>query len=504
MTTKTLIYDGRKSVSLTGDVGWDYFDGTGDSGKKLTPDKLYSIVSWVYRCVSIRGHAVASMPFVIKRGDTEVYEFDGLTPQDAPPPELDWLEDLPQMLNLVEVANTLGGRAYFEKRNNVLGSRTLQYDWLLPWSITPIFNNVNNKHGIEVTALFPQGELLGFWRDMLPLQTSIRFDPDELLYFWLPDYAVEIGPAVNFPARAVLQNAGVVANMDIFLAGYFERGLIKATLIKYGDGVTKDEALRVKEWWKRVVAGVKNAFSTQVVRGDFETMTIGEGIKELRDNVLSQDEKKDIAIGMGVPLSKLDSTAGTDSNRDADDIQFIEQTIIPEINWIYRVVNKQILNDMGYSIVARPQSLRIMQEDETMRASAFAAYVNAGMTIEAAVSILGIHVPDNIDIKEPPKPIPPLLQPFTGQDNNQPPQPEDNPDNNPPPARSLTAMMDGYEEAKRFRRWLKKRPDGDFELSDFETKYLTNDEKEAVHMEWANEREIDMLLERAVTAVNEV
>lgn len=494
MNTKSIIYDGRKALSLTGDIGWDYLGGDPNSTEDLTPDKLYSIVSWVYRCVGIRGDSVASMPFVVKRGDTEVYEFDGLTPQDDPPPELEWLTGLPQMLKLVEIANTLGGRAYFEKRPNMLGNRTLQYDWLLPWSVTPIFNNVPNKHGREVDPTLPQGHLLGFWRDLLPLQRPIRFEPDELLYFWLPDYAVEIGPAKNYPARAILQNAGVVANMDAFLEGYFDRGLIKATLLKYKDAVSPDEAKRVKEWWGRVVAGIKNVWSTQVVRGDFEAVVLGEGIKDLRDNVLSSDEKKDIAIGMGVPLSKLDSTASTDSNRDADDRQYIEETIIPAVNWIYAMVNKQVLNDTGYSIVARPQSLRVMQTDETMRASAFKSYRDGGMSIKAVVEVLGIHVPDGIEIEEPPKPIPPALQPFSQQP---PPQQEEQPQPPNVNGRSVTAMMDKYEEAKRLKRWLKNRAGDDIDIDEFNTSYLTADEKTVIFDEWANDQEIEQLLAQA-------
>lgn len=395
MTVK--VYDGKKTVTLTGNEGWTIH---GQEPNGQSADKLYSLVSWMYRCVALRGNSVAAMPFVVKRGQDEVYEFDGMTPQDAPPREIPWLANLPTMLGKVEVATTLGGRAYFERRKNVLGTRDLSFDWMLPWSIEPIYNGIPNQFGVEYAREKTFGELLGFWRHFLNLSpASIRFEVEEVIHFWPPDYATEIGPSLNYPAKAVMANAGVIANMDVFLQGYFERGMIKATLLKYKDQISPEEAKRVKEWWKRIFTGISNAFAAEVVRGDFDVMNIGEGIKDLRDNALNNDEKKDIAIGMGIPLSKVDSTASTDANREADDRQYYEDTVIPEINWIYNVINQQILNPMGYSIIAKPQSLRVMQTDENQRSQAFANYVGNGVSIEAAIGMLGIHIPDDVEME---------------------------------------------------------------------------------------------------------
>lgn len=400
-TTKTVLFDGKKTspVTIGGDVGWDVL---GENPSDETLEKLYSTVAWLYRCVTIRGNSVASMPFTVKRGEKVVYEFDGLTPQNEPPKEISWITELPSMLGMVEVANVLGGRAYFEKRSNVLGTRAIQFDWFLPWSVSPIYNGVPNKHGSELDPTRSLGDLLGFWREFNQASVfrPIRFDPDEIIYFWLPDYATEIGPAINYPGKAVLQNAGVVKSLDIFLWGYFKRGLVKATLLKYKDAVTKEEAERVKEWFNRVLQGVKNAFATNVVRGDFETMIIGDGVKELRDNQLTKDEKDSISVGLGIPPSKLLPVGVNRATKDGDDRSYIEDTIIPEINWIYAVVNKQMLNGSGYSIIANPQTLRVMQSDEVERSQAFRNYLgdgeSTGYTLKEAESILGIHVPQDL------------------------------------------------------------------------------------------------------------
>jgi hypothetical protein len=188
-------------------------------------------------------------------------------------------------------------------------------------------------------------------------------------------------------------------------------------------------------------------------------------------------KKRDIAIGMGVPLSKLDSSASTDSNRDADDVQFIEDTVLPEINWIYDVVNTQVFEPMGYRIVAQPQALRVMQANELERAQAFANYSGEKMSIEAALSQLGIvipgvEIPETIDLRPmqiaAPEPMPE-------------PEPEPEPMPEPMPQRTLPAPVDilaqaeKIEEVQAFKRWLKKR--NEFNLSDFKTALLSDEEK---------------------------
>ena len=79
---------------------------------EVDADKLYSTVSWLYRCVTIRGNSIASMPFEIRQGEEVVYEYDGITPQNTPPKDLNWILDWPELAGKVEIASILGGEAY--------------------------------------------------------------------------------------------------------------------------------------------------------------------------------------------------------------------------------------------------------------------------------------------------------------------------------------------------------------------------------------------------------
>ena len=424
-------------------------------------DKLYATVSWLYRCVELRANGVMTMPFAVKRGRDIVAEYDGVTfDDDLADGGLVFLPKLPRLLAMVEAAATLSGAAYLERRTNVIGSRVLGFDWLLPSSVTPEFN--------RVTA-----ELTGFKRGIQGQQ--IPMTADEIVYFWRPDHTVERGPAKRTPGKVVLQNAGVIGSMDLFLEGYFSRGMVKATLLKYKDRLSPEEGQRVKEWWRRVFAGVRNAHATEVVRGDFDTLTIGEGIKDLRDNALTDKERESIASGLGVPQSKVTANAANFATKQSDDVMFIEDTIMPEIGWIYEVVNEQMLPD-GYRIVALPERLRVMQQDENERAAAFGSYVGNGMSIEAAIAILGIDVPEGIEVSKPVANTPPQLMPFTGQQ-----QTESQGENTRPQnlestrAIDLIELLDKRDEVERFKRWLKNRDT--FDVAEFASDILSDDEK---------------------------
>ncbi len=484
---KHYITDGVKSLPVTDDRLWEFVN---TDTSKDDINHLYSTVSVMYRCVDLRKKAVMSMPFDIMQGGNVVYSFDGATSQDTPPRELPWLPQLPGMLGLTEIGTTLTGTSYFEIRHSMSGRGVLFYDWLLPWSVTPEFDSKT-------------GELLYFWRQANIAR--IKLQPEDIVQFWPLDHAVEVGPAVNFPGRAVMQNAGVIGSLDTFLHGYFDRGMIAAMLVSYnGTPPSEPESNSLKEYLRRKFMGLTNANDVHLIRGDMQFNQIGGGIKDLRDNVLNKDERDAIAIGMGVPPSKLLPVGVNRATKDGDDRGFIEDTILGEINWLYHDVNERMLNPFGYQILAKPQLLRVMQTDEKERAGAFVNYRNGGVSLEAAVHILGISVPDNIELKDtaPPVDTPAPIQ--TSESD------EDlekrvkaimtSMEIIAPDEIDLAAHIDKADEAATFKRWLAKReqPDPD----DFQTTILTTSEKQELFEEWATAAQIDSLLTKAAEVLN--
>lgn len=435
------LFTGYKGVRLENlpEEAWQIVTG---EGSKKDMEKFYGAVSWLYRCVNARAAQVANMPFVITQGDTVL-----MTQDDDAPEQMTWLNDLPDLLYRAEAAVLLCGQAYWFRERNLM--KTLNARWVLPDSVRPL---IHEKDG-----------LTGFERRVG--NKTVPLEVDDLVYFWPPDPFVELGPAENYPGRAALAAANVLFEMDGFLAGYFARGMVKATLLKYTDAITKEEGERVKEWWRRVATGVKNAFSTEVVRGDFETLVVGEGLKDLENTALTADEREAICTALGVPQSKVTANAANYATKQGDDLSFIQDTIAPECRWLASVINKQLLQPMGLRLAFKPNELSVMQEDEEQRSASLINLVNAGMPLPVALDVLGYDLPEDTD---------PTSWATVGA-----PTPTARPQAvAPEPMAEKTADPEWLEESRRFTRWAKKRTDPD--PDQFESMVLSPDDKLAL------------------------
>lgn len=436
-TTKGELFTGYKSTRLE-DLPTEAWRIVGGGNGRNEAARLYAAVSWLYRCIDIRAAAVAGMPWEIRRGDTVF-----MTDEDVAPEQMGWLDDLTDILYRTEAALALTGRAYwFQERNLV---RTLNVRWMHPESVKPVLT----RDGLQ-----------GFTRTIGG--QDIAYDVDDFVYFWLPDPYVELGPAEHWPGRAAMSAAGVLASMDTFVTGYFDRGMIKATLLKYTTPISADEGKRVKEWWGRVVSGLKNTFATEVVRGDFDTLVIGEGLSDLQNTALTSEQRESICTALGVPQSKVTANAANFATANQDARSFIQDTIAPECRWIAATINRQLLGPMGLRLEFKPDELPVMQEDEANRAASLNQLVQAGMSLEMAVAVLGYDLPDGYELREPVAAAPPQLMPFTGQGQ-------------PAPAPDDTERI---EETRRFMRWAKRRNNPDPDM--FESVVLSHEAKLAL------------------------
>ena len=440
--TDTRLFTGYKAVTLDDlpEEAWTIVTG---GGKDTRASTLYGLVGWLHRCVDIRASSLATMPWTIKRGETVL-----LTNDDDITPEFKWMETLPDLLYRTEAATTLTGRSYwFRERNRV---KTLGLRWLHPLSVRP---EINERDGLtHFTRTLGDG-------------VEKRFELEDIIYLWVPDPFVEIGPAEHFPGKAALQAAGILSNMDEFLASYFARGLIKATLLTKmpTPGLTTgpqktsdDERSRVLEWWRRATGGIKNANVTEMATGDFRPIVVGEGLQDLQNTSLTTEQRESIATALGVPHSKVTANAANFATANQDARSFVTDTMIPETRWIGAELNRQIFAPMGLQFDFRPESLAIMQDDEAQRAASLEALVRAGMSLEAAVRILGYDLPQDVPLRDVADSAPVSIQP----------QPRSLPDS------------DLEAERRRFTRWAKRRKSPD--VDDFDSDLLSREDKLAL------------------------
>ena len=377
--TKTYLFNGKKSIELLQypDEAWTWLTGHSDSGESGVKD-YFAAIPWLYRGIQLRADAVASMPFALWRGGTETDTSD------------DWqnvvgfMPSPRRMLRLVEMSLCLTGMAYQSRVTQ--GANTINLRYLNPSTVQP---KLDKDKG-----------LVGFTRYISGSQVVLQ--PDELVYYWLEDPYTEIGPPTSCPAKAALMASGVLANVDEFVAGFFSRGAIKATLLTVQGMPIEAERQRLTEWWKRVVSGVKNAFGAQVINADtIQPVTIGDGLEDLQNQSLVQEKREDIATALGVPQTKLFSSSasglGGGGVVEQDDVRFLNDTVIPECEFIASVLNEQVFEALGYNLEFKPETLDAFQEDEARRSASYANYVNAQMLPSIAAQILGIELPPGVE-----------------------------------------------------------------------------------------------------------
>lgn len=375
------LFDGQslKSKDLsawTGDewssVFGSYFGTDGGS-----PSSLYSVVGWLYACVNLRADRVSSMPWAIFSGETRlVSDEDDL----AAYPFLDNLTDL---LELTESSLCILGYAYWFKQRN-LRNHPLALRWFAPDTIQVLYDRTSG--------------IAGFRRLLDPTRSvavGVDFTTDDIVYFRLPNAFSELEPG-SPPAKAAMADTSVLHNMNSFKAAFFERGAIKATVLTIDGNPADAEVKKLEAWWKRFFSGVKSAWATAAVRAGVTPVVVGEGLESLSNSELTLESRQAIATALGVPDSIISANAANFATAQQDEINFLNNCIIPESKLIERTLNRQMFAPIGLRFAFEPDRLSAMQEDEEQRAQSYATYVNAKIRPSIAAQLVGLNLPDGV------------------------------------------------------------------------------------------------------------
>lgn len=426
MSGTQILFDGRKAVDmdlLMGDTGWI----ASGSDEPLSDDvrRYYEYVGLLYRCTHIRADSLSKVPWaIVDDSDRTLWE------KGQPcPPQLLWMKRLPRLLHKSEAALSLSSQAYWHKERNRVKMTGLR--WFAPIATAPWWD-----------------ARLGLTHFERNIGIGIeRFPPEEIVYLRY-EHPLHETLRDRSPAEAAMKAAGVLYNVDQFVANFFERGAVKATLLTVKGNPDKTAKADLKAWWKRVMSGIKNAFAAEVINADGVTpVVVGEGIQELSNTDLTGEKRDDVAITLGVPLSMVFSDAANYATATQDEKNFYNSTIVPDCELMAEQVNEQLLEPLGLHLVFRPETMDVYQTDENERAQSFATYVNAGLPASLAAEMLGLELPDGWeydDLDETEDEAQPLANPIPGME---PPMSEDD------PARA--------SEERRFKAWARRRKDPD-------------------------------------------
>ena len=376
--------EGLKSIDLPQypDAAWDWISGAPQGNTAL-----YDTVAFVYRAVQLTAGAVTQIPFAIVNEATG----EDIEVSTEWKNKLGFMPNPNKLIQLLEMSLILYGKGYiFKERNRV---RTLGLKYISPLSITENFDSTNG--------------LIGFRRSLGTMTQDL--EPADLLYFWEPDPRVEIGPPLAWRMTAMMDAAGLLKWYDYFVSEFAKRGGVLPTMLMVKGMPVVQERERLETYWDKFVKGFYRV-AGKVFNGEsMSVATVGEGPGSLGDISLTEDKRTDIAVAAGIPLSLLMSNAANYATANADRKNWIQQTVMPDCNFIAGVFNAQLYNPLGLRMEYRPETLNEFQEEETQRAGAFAQYVQAGMIPSIAAQVVGIEPPpgveyDDMFITEHPEP----------------------------------------------------------------------------------------------------
>lgn len=430
----------------------------------------------IYRCIDIRSSSLASLPFTLLKGD-EVF-IDSETAWEKP--GFEWVNNISNLLYLTESSLLLSSEAFWLK-NKSLTSKMLNLRWLAAPYINPVYDATNGITGFRRN--------LGMGDD--------TFTPEQIVYFWIQNPLGELTPDIP-QVLAASTSAGVILNYEEFVNKFYERGAVKATILKVDRSTPPAERKRLREFWQNFMSGVKSAYNTEVVSGDVESEVIGEGAGESEKTEILQSRRKDIATAMGVPYSLLfGDTSSSYTAGPTEEKNYLNYTVIPRARLVQSALNAQLFNEFGLQFRFNFGALPAFKEAGEIISKIFTTYTTALMPHSVAARIAGVTLPEGItyddldkfaqeerdrQFKEKERIVTlnsKLTPDADGGGSGDKPKPKAKPNGEDNNLKSV--------EVRRFQKWLKNR-DGDVDVEEFESDVLDEEEKMLVYKIFVDKR----------------
>jgi hypothetical protein len=336
--------------------------GNGVALKRLVPDLAHA--------VDMTAVAVSSLPFDILDDNDNVYDTSA-----------DWKNNLggipnPQKLIYLLASSLCGGSAYLLPTRTPKLIFDLQY--CAPSSITPYID----MNGLR-------------WFDRATDKGKVgKVYPNGIIYFWLPDSDIEIGPAENHPLGNATLDAQVIYNMKNTMRMYGERGFVPITLLGAKGMPNEGERQKAEGFFDRLLRGGFNVLA-KIVNSDALTLIkVGAGMDELKQSYieLRRDAKESIADAFGIPASMFMADAAYASEMDVLMRQwYVDSRFVSIYQTIQETFNDQLLKPYHKRMRFNLQELDVFQEDESARAASLGSFVSA-VTTDPQVAELGMEV----------------------------------------------------------------------------------------------------------------
>ncbi|HLE92716.1 MAG TPA: phage portal protein [Anaerolineales bacterium] len=338
---------------------------TGQTGnvtslKKFVPDLAHA--------VDMTAVAISSLPFDILDKNDDVFDTSA-----------NWKNNLgglpnPQKLIYLIASSLCGGAAY-----------------LIPWRTTKMIVNLQYCAPGTIQPYIDINGLQWFDRTAQRGKTE-KIYPNKIIYFWLPDSDVEIGPAENHPLGNATLDAQVIWNMKNTMRMYGERGFVPITLLGAKGMVNQGEREKAEGFFDRLLRGGFNVLAKIVNSDALSLIRVGAGMDELKQSYieLRRDAKESVSDSFGIPTALFMSDNAFASEFDALRKQWYTASRFVGIKQtIEETFTDQLFKPYGYRMRFNLEALEIFQEDEVKRNESLVSFVTA-VTTDPEVADLGM------------------------------------------------------------------------------------------------------------------
>src|SRR3990172_1328255 len=371
MTNTPFIYARQNYKSGFDFSPWGGIEGfleasrTGQTGNVTS---LKKFVPELAHAVDMTAVAISSLPFDILDKNDDIFDTSA-----------NWKNNLgglpnPQKLIYLISSSLCGGAAYLIPWRTTKMIVDLQY--CAPGTIQP-YIDINGLQWFERTAQRGKAE---------------KVYPNKIIYFWLPDSDVEIGPAENHPLGNATLDAQVIWNMKNTMRMYGERGFVLITLLGAKGMVNQGEREKAEGFFDRLLRGGFNVLAKIVNSDALSLIRVGAGMDELKQSYieLRRDAKESVSDSFGIPTALFMSDNAFASEFDALRKQWYTASRFVGIKQtIEETFSDQLFKPYGYKMRFNLEALEIFQEDEVARNESLVSFVTA-VTTDPEVANLGM------------------------------------------------------------------------------------------------------------------
>lgn len=358
-----------------------FLDATsnGASGGQSTAQQLRQVVPWLAKATDMTANAVASLPFDITNESGDVIDSSD-----------DWQNktggmEIPSQIFHKLAASLCLGKAYLIPRYTSKYIVDLQY--VAPHTITPEIN----RGGLQ---WFDRATDKGKIERYYPMDSKQK---PEMMYFWLPDSDVEIGPALSYPAGAALLSSRLLFSMDGTIQTYSERGFVPATILSAKGMPGAGEREKAENWWNRFLRGWTKEAAKIMNAEAMDIKQVGAGLEQLKGAYaeLTKQAIENVGTSFGIPAALFMSDMAYASEANAMIRMWYSTSAFVKIyQTIENTFNQQLFSRYGLKMSFRPESLDAFKEDEVASANAFKVYTDSGILPSVASKMVGLELPE--------------------------------------------------------------------------------------------------------------